>query len=87
MASARLASSPPSLPAWARTAGRAVHIKIHPRPRNLAESRQILHLLQGYGEVVSYQHLKVYLPSSLLNVTGRILGGRRGMRKGDEADM
>lgn len=36
----------------------AVHIKIHPRPRNLAESRQILRVLQEYGRVVMYKHLK-----------------------------
>lgn len=36
----------------------AVHIKIHPRPRNLAESRQILQVLQEYGRVVIYKHLK-----------------------------
>lgn len=36
----------------------AVHIKIHPRPRNLAESRQILQMLQEYGRVVMYKHLK-----------------------------
>lgn len=36
----------------------AVHIKIHPRPRNLAESRQLLQVLQEYGRVVMYKHLK-----------------------------
>lgn len=36
----------------------AIHIKIHPRPRNLAESRQILQVLQEYGRVVMYKHLK-----------------------------
>ena len=50
-----------SIPAWAKTAGRAVHIKIHPQPRNLAESRGILHMLQEYGEVIMYKHLKVIL--------------------------
>ncbi len=37
----------------------AVHVKIHPRPRNLAESREILRILQQYGEVTVYKHLKV----------------------------
>lgn len=41
-------------------AGRAVHIKIHPRPRNISESRQVLRVLERYGEVVMYKHLKVY---------------------------
>ena len=37
----------------------AVHIRVYPRPRNLAESREILRMLEGYGEVVMYKHLKV----------------------------
>ena len=37
----------------------AVHVEIHPRPRNLAESREIMHVLQGYGELSMYKHLKV----------------------------
>ena len=49
-----------SIPAYARTADRAVHVKIHPRPRNLAESREVLRILQQYGEVVMYKHLKVH---------------------------
>lgn len=48
-----------SLPAYANTAGRAVHIKIHPQPRNLSESTEVLRVLQQYGEVVMYKHLKV----------------------------
>lgn len=40
-------------------AGRAVHIKIHPRPRNLHESRQILRVLERFGEVVMYKNLRV----------------------------
>ena len=47
-----------SLPAFARTAGRAVHISVWPRPSNISESRKILGVLQQYGEVVMYQHLK-----------------------------
>lgn len=40
-------------------AGRAVHIKIHPRPRNITESREILRVLQSYGEVTMFKNLKV----------------------------
>ncbi|KAL9103244.1 MAG: hypothetical protein Q9163_001695 [Psora crenata] len=47
-----------SLPAYARTIDRAVHVRIYPRPANIAESRHILSVLQKYGEVVYYQHLK-----------------------------
>lgn len=43
-------------------AGNAVHIRVYPRPRNLAESREILRVLEGYGEVVMYKHLKVSNP-------------------------
>lgn len=50
-----------TIPAYARTAGRAVHIKIQPRPLNVGESRQILRTLERYGEVVMYKHLKVGL--------------------------
>ena len=55
-----------SFPAYARTAGRAVHIKISPRPLNLAEGRQILRKLEEYGEVIMYKHLKVSLPKALV---------------------
>ena len=37
----------------------AVHVKIYPRPRNLAESREVLRVLQQYGEIAMYKHLKV----------------------------
>ena len=60
MAAPRIALAGQSIPAYARTAGRAVHVKIHPRPRNLSESREILRVLQQYGEVAMYKHLKVH---------------------------
>ena len=50
-----------TLPAWANTVGRAIHIKIHPQPQNLAESTEVLRALREYGEVVMYKHLKVCL--------------------------
>ena len=59
MAAPRVALSGQSIPAYARTAGLAVHVKIHPRPRNLSESREVLRVLQQYGEVAMYKHLKV----------------------------
>ena len=37
----------------------AVHVKMYPRPSNLAESREVLRVLQQYGEVAMYKHLKV----------------------------
>lgn len=61
MAAPRVAFAGRTLPAYARTVGRAVHIKIHPRPGNLAESSEVLRVLQQYGEVVMYKHLKVPL--------------------------
>ena len=59
MTAPRVALAAQSMPAYARTAGRAVHIRIQPRPRNLSESREILRVLQQYGEVAMYKHLKV----------------------------
>lgn len=49
----------------------AVHIRVYPRPRNLAESREILRVLEGYGEVVMYKHLKVSILHSPLNMAER----------------
>lgn len=37
----------------------AVHVKIYPRPRNLVESTEVLRVLQQYGEVAMFKHLKV----------------------------
>ncbi|KAL2042183.1 hypothetical protein N7G274_005371 [Stereocaulon virgatum] len=58
MAAPRVALAGQAIPAYARTAGRAVHVKIHPRPRNLGESREVLRVLQQYGDVTMYKHLK-----------------------------
>lgn len=45
----------------------AVHIRIHPRPQNLAESRQVLRVLEQFGEVVMYRHLKVRTRSEVVS--------------------
>lgn len=58
-AAPRVAFAGQSIPAYARTIGRAVHVKIYPQPRNLAESTEVLRVLQQYGEVVMYKQLKV----------------------------
>lgn len=64
MAAARFPSAIKAVPASARLGvSSAVHIKIHPRPRNLAESREVLRVLQQYGEIVVYKHLKVVVPA------------------------
>ena len=60
MAAPRVALAGQSIPGYARTAGRAVHVKIQPRPRNLSESREILRVLQQYGEIAMYKPLKVH---------------------------
>ncbi len=39
-------------------AGRAVHLRITPRPSNLGESREILRLLSGFGEIEYYKSLR-----------------------------
>ncbi|KAK5171298.1 uncharacterized protein LTR77_004442 [Saxophila tyrrhenica] len=37
---------------------RAIHLRITPRPSNLGESREILRLLSGFGEIEYYKNLK-----------------------------
>ncbi|KAL8957996.1 MAG: hypothetical protein Q9193_004862 [Seirophora villosa] len=65
MASARAASTAArSARNWADC---SVHIRISPRPRNLAESKEVLKVLQQYGEVVMYRHLKYEAPNPTLN--------------------
>jgi hypothetical protein len=39
----------------------AVRLLITPQPANLAESREILRIVQRFGEVVTYKNLKVRL--------------------------
>lgn len=58
-------------------AGRAVHIKIHPRPRNLHESRQILRVLERFGEVVMYKNLRVGVSISPTSPHARFIAGER----------
>lgn len=65
MAAPRVAFAGQTIPNYAKTVGRAVHIKIYPQPRNLAESREVLRVLQQYGEIVSYRLLKVCYPMAL----------------------
>ena len=59
MAVRRVASTSNAISRLQGVIKEAVHVKIHPRPRNLAESREILRILQRYGEVAMYKHLKV----------------------------
>ncbi|USW53981.1 hypothetical protein Slin15195_G073000 [Septoria linicola] len=40
------------------TAGRAVHLRITPRPSSLGESREILRLISQFGEVEHFKNLK-----------------------------
>ena len=65
MAAPRFAFAGQTIPAYARTVGRAVHVKIYPQPRNLAESTEVLRVLQQYGEVIMYKQLKVHCPMAL----------------------
>ncbi|KAK7523049.1 uncharacterized protein IWZ02DRAFT_261008 [Phyllosticta citriasiana] len=37
---------------------RAVHLKVHPRPLSIGESREFLRVLQQFGEVAMFRHLK-----------------------------
>ncbi|KAF2435373.1 hypothetical protein EJ08DRAFT_335293 [Tothia fuscella] len=54
------------------TASNAVRLRIAPAPANIAESREILRVVQRFGEVVTYKHLKhdtfVKAPNSALAI-------------------
>jgi hypothetical protein len=38
---------------------RSVHLRITPRPSSLSESREIFRVLQGFGDISVYKHLRV----------------------------
>jgi len=40
-------------------ASRAVHLKITPAPRNIRESREILKLVKGYGDLTMFKNMRV----------------------------
>jgi hypothetical protein len=44
-------------------AQRSVHIRIVPRPANIGESREIFRILQRFGEMTMYKHLRVCSPA------------------------
>lgn len=48
--------------AAAHLPSRSVHLRIVPRPANLSESREILRVMQRFGEINTYKHLRVRLP-------------------------
>jgi hypothetical protein len=53
----------------ASLASRCVHLKINPAPKTLRESREILKIVKGYGDVVMFRNLKVcdsFLPPGWL---------------------
>lgn len=52
-------STPKSLSAAQSIAGRAVHLKITPAPKSIRESREILNLLKGHGDLTMFRNLKV----------------------------
>ena len=56
-----------SSPAYFQTAGRAVHVRIHPQPLDISESREVLRVLQQYGEVIMFKNLKVCLGNMRLS--------------------
>lgn len=43
----------------------AIHVKIRPRPHTLAESTGVLRVLQEYGEIFYFKHLRVRRQSSV----------------------
>lgn len=51
--------------AAATLSSRSVHLRIAPRPANLSESREILRVLQRFGDINTYKHLRVRQPTQL----------------------
>lgn len=47
-----------ALPTTRSLAARAVHLKITPAPSDIRQSREILKLLKGYGDVTMFRNLK-----------------------------
>lgn len=45
--------------AFRSAASKAVHLKVYPRPATLSESRELLHVLQQFGEVTMFKSLRV----------------------------
>ncbi|MCJ1396544.1 hypothetical protein MMC18_009435 [Xylographa bjoerkii] len=64
--------------------GRAVHIKIHPRPRTVQESREVLRVLEQYGEVTMFKNLKYEphapAPNSALAIYRNAEAAERAMK-------
>ena len=60
------------LPSPQEVLQRSVHIKMHPRPRSLMESREVLRALEQFGTIASFYHLKVpthtFLPFLTISV-------------------
>jgi len=59
MASAATVSKAARIARAANIAARAVHIKIHPTARSLVERREVLRVLEGFGEVEMFRSLRV----------------------------
>jgi len=51
-------SATKALPTARALTARAVHLKITPAPSDIRQSREILKLLKGYGEVTMFRNLK-----------------------------
>ncbi|KAF2091033.1 hypothetical protein K490DRAFT_53954 [Saccharata proteae CBS 121410] len=63
-----------------------VHLTIHPRPSSMAESREVLRLLQQFGEVVMFRNLgyvqeKVFAPNVCLAIFKDEWAGARLIRE------
>ncbi|KAF2661973.1 hypothetical protein K491DRAFT_585988 [Lophiostoma macrostomum CBS 122681] len=47
---------------------RSVHLRIQPRPANLSESREIYRVMQRFGEISTYKHLRYEYHSPADNI-------------------
>ncbi|MCJ1383532.1 hypothetical protein MMC17_006646 [Xylographa soralifera] len=77
-------SSTAAFAAIQSSVGRAVHIKIHPRPRTVTESREVLRVLERYGEVTMFKNLKYEphapAPNSALAMYRNVEAAERAMK-------
>ncbi|KAH7112450.1 hypothetical protein B0J11DRAFT_184105 [Dendryphion nanum] len=60
---------------------RSVHLRIQPRPANLSESREILRVLQGFGELSTYKYLRYEYHNPAANIALAIYSDEAGAQK------
>lgn len=62
-----------TLPTATALAARCVHIKVYPTPRSLPERRQVLRVLERFGDVDMFRSLRVCAVLPRLTDCGKAL--------------